>query len=262
MSTWRGIREAVVVRLAAAGCVAAEAEADEIVAAAPDHATIERWTLRREEGEPLAWIVGSTSFCGRRVHVAPGVYEPRAQSEELARRAVAVLARGGAAADLCCGSGAIAVHLQSAVVTATVVAVDRDPRAVSCARRNGVPAIVGDVGLALRPRSFDVVTAVAPYVPTRHLRLLPADVQRYEPPGALDGGADGLEVVRRVIGSAADLLVPGGWVLVEIGGEQDRALRPTLDAHGYESVATWVDDDGDLRGLMARLGDRTPLPRW
>ena len=84
---------------------------------------------------------------------------------------------------------------------------------------------MGDVGhLPLRPGAFDLVTAVAPYVPTGALRLLPADVQRYEPRRALDGGTDGLDLVRRVVEAAARLLRPGGWLLVEVGGDQDAAL--------------------------------------
>jgi release factor glutamine methyltransferase len=93
---------------------------------------------------------------------------------------------------------------------------------------------------------------VAPYVPTAELRLLPADVQRHEPRLALDGGADGLDLVRRVIAAAADLLRSGGWLLVEVGGDQDAALTPTLTATGFDVVIPWWDDDGDLRGIASR----------
>ncbi|MGH9291979.1 MAG: hypothetical protein ACRDZ6_04260, partial [Acidimicrobiales bacterium] len=81
----------VVERLATAGCVAADEEAVELVGAAPDAATVEEWTRRRERGEPLAWITGRARFCGHDLHVDPGVYVPRAQSEQLARRAGAAL---------------------------------------------------------------------------------------------------------------------------------------------------------------------------
>jgi len=131
--------------------------------------------------------------------------------------------------------------------------VDLDPRAAACARRNRVAAVVGDVGHPpLRPGAFDLVTAVAPYVPTGALRLLPADVQRYEPRLALDGGADGLDLVRRVVEAAAGLLRPGGWLLVEVGGDQDAGLAPTLAAIGFQPGEPWHDDDGDLRGVAAR----------
>lgn len=246
--------QAVVDRLTAAGCVAAAEEAAALVAAAPDEETLEAWVRRREAGEPLAWITGTTTFCGRPLHVEAGVYVPRPQSEELARRGAALLAASGTgrALDLCTGSGAVAAHLAAEAPGATVLGVDVDRRAVACARRNGVTTVLGDLGRALRPGSFDVVTAVAPYVPTSDLRLLPTDVRRHEPRLALDGGADGLAVVRRVVASAARLLRPGGWLLVELGGEQDQALRPTVAASRFESAAPWYDEDGDLRGLAAR----------
>ncbi len=252
-------RDRVEARLTAAGCVAAHEEAAELCAAAPDDETLDRWVGEREHGRPLAWILGATTFCGHRLHVDHGVYVPRAQSEELARRAAGRLPRGGAAADLCTGSGALAAHLHAEVPDATVVAVDADPAAAACARSNGVPVVIGDLGACLRPLAFDLVTAVAPYVPTGHLHLLPADVQRYEPARALDGGDDGLRLVREVVDAAACVLRPGGWLLVELGGEQDVALRSALDAHGFAAVATWTDEDGDLRGLEARLvGRRFP----
>ena len=101
---------------------------------------------------------------------------------------------------------------------------------------------------------FDVVTAVAPYVPTDALRLLPTDVQRHEPRLALDGGDDGLDLVRHVVGAAGAVLRRRGWLLVEVGGDQDARLAPTLDAAGFDLVTPWHDDDGDLRGLAARCG--------
>lgn len=250
--------ETVTGRLVAAGCVAAGEEATELVAAAPDEPTLESWLRRREQGEPPAWITGTLVFCGRPLHVAPGVYVPRPQTEELARRAAALLPAGGSAVDLCTGAGAVAAHLRAQVPTAAVVGVDIDPRAAACARRNGVPAAVGDLAGPVRGHRFvDVVTAVAPYVPTGDIRLLPADVQRHEPRRALDGGDDGLDLVRRVVAAARRLLRPGGWLLTEIGGAQDEALAPAL-ATGFAAVTTWWDDDGDLRGVACQATGSRP----
>lgn len=244
----------VVERLRAAGCVAAEEEAVELRRVSTG-ADLEQLVRRRIDGEPLAWVVGSIRFGALRLAVEAGVYVPRAQSVELARRAVEVVPADGLAADLCCGCGAIAATIVEARPAATVLGADVDPLAVRCARRNGVLAFQADLSAApLRDGAVDVVTAVAPYVPTGELRLLPADVQAHEPSLALDGGHDGLALVRGVIATAARLLRPGGSLLVELGGDQDAALAD--DLAGFDDVVTWHDEDGDLRGLHARLGDR------
>lgn len=245
----------VVRRLSLAGCVAAVEEADALVAAAPDHDTLERWITRREQGEPLAWITGTTIFCGHTIRVDAHVYVPRWQSEELARRAAVLLPASGRAVDLCTGAGSIAVHLARETPDATIIATDRDPLASRCARRNGVDVVETDLGASLRGGAFDVVTAVAPYVPTSEMAWLPTDVLRYEPAVALDGGTDGLDVVRRAVSAAARLLRPGGWFLTEVGGDQASALEPTMESFGFTDVTAWFDDDGDLRGLAARQSD-------
>lgn len=235
-----------------AGCVAADDEAAELRAAAGDAEPPESWLTRREAGEPLAWIVGSVDFGGVRVRVDPGVYVPRAESIELARRAASSLRPGDRLLDLCTGSGAIAAWVAAAVPGVAVIGVDRDRAAVRCAAANGVAVVRAEVGALPVRGPFAAVTAVAPYVPTGAIGLLPADVVRHEPRAALDGGADGLDVARLVVAAAARLLRPGGWLGLEVGGDQDRALAPALAAAGLVDVEPWTDEDGDLRGLGAR----------
>jgi release factor glutamine methyltransferase len=248
---------AVIARLRAAGCVDADAEAAAYLNAAPDPATLDAWLARREDGEPAAWILGTITFCGRPLRVDPGVYVPRRQTQDLAGRAAALLAESGRALDLCTGAGAIATHLRRAVPSARVVGVDLDAHSVRCARSNGVAAVRGDLASPIGgDGTWDLVTAVAPYVPTDALRLLPADVQRHEPRAALDGGPDGLALVYRVVQAANRLLRTGGWLLTEVGGTQDERLRPVLAAHGFDAVVPWSDEDGDLRGIAARRGQR------
>jgi release factor glutamine methyltransferase len=242
--------EAVTQRLAAAGCVAAREEAVELLAAAPDAATLDAWVRAREDGTPLPWLIGATTFAGRRLAIGPGVYVPRAQTEQLAARAATLLPAGGRALDLCTGCGAVAAHLTAAVPGARVVGIDRDPLAASWARRNGVPAVVGDLAAPVRG-PVDLITVVPPYVPTDAIRLLPSDVVRHEPRAALDGGADGLAVARRVVADATRLLRPGGWLVLELGGDQDALLGPDLAA-AFDVIEPWHDEDGDLRGLTAR----------
>ncbi len=245
----------VVARLARAGCVAAEDEASELIAAAgADRTVLERLVARRAEGEPLAWITTWSRFGQFEVHVDTGVYVPRWQSVELARRAVSRLPHDGLAVDVCTGSGALALALRRSRPTAHIVATDVDARAVACARANGVAAYRGDLFEAV-PSEFrgrtDVVVAVAPYVPTSALEVLPRDTLHFEDVTLYDGGSDGTCVIRRILADAPDFLRPGGALLLEVGGTQHRLLAPELERLGYTGVETWADDDGDLRGIQA-----------
>ncbi len=216
-------RDAVTLALAHAGCVAAGEEAEELLAAADDTVDLRRMVERRLTGEPLAWITGRTVFCGIDVAVDPGIYVPRWQSEPLARLVVELLAPDGVGVDLCTGSGAIAMVMQADRPGARVVATEIDPVAVRCARRNGVAVYRGHLDRALPPdlaAGVDVMTGVLPYVPDDALHLLPRDVQRFEPRVALDGGRGGLESVTSVVGSSPSWLRPGGWLALEVGGDQ------------------------------------------
>jgi release factor glutamine methyltransferase len=241
--------------LRAGGFVAADEEAQELVArAGADPAVARALAERRLAGEPLAWITGRADFGDRSVVVHPGVYVPRWQSLELARRAGARLPDTGHAIDLCTGSGAVAAALTAAKPAARIVATDNDPRAVACARANGVEAFGGDL-FAVVPASFrgatDVVVAVVPYVPSSELHLLPRDTLAFEDASHYDGGPEGLALLRRVVTEAPGFLRRGGALLLELGGDQADLLRPTLEREGYVGVETWGDEDGDLRGVEA-----------
>lgn len=251
------LAQAVLERLTRAGCVAAHEEAEELLGAAPDSATLQEWVFQRERGEPLAWITGRVEFLGLTVRVEPGVYVPRVQTEELALRASRLLPEKGHAVDLCSGTGAIAKYLILAKPSAAVAATDISHRAAGCCRLNGVATVVTDLDRGLRSDTFDVVTAVAPYVPTDQMHLLPADVLRYEPRIALNGGFDGLDTVRRLAHGAARLLRRRGWFLTEIGGDQDKIVEPILEAAGFAPPTFWHDEDGDLRGLAAQIAEKT-----
>ncbi|HEX6387794.1 MAG TPA: methyltransferase, partial [Solirubrobacteraceae bacterium] len=153
------------------------------------------------------------------MRVDPGVYVPRWHSEQLAERAAARLPADGVAIDLCTGSGAIAKLLMTRRPGARVVATDVDGRAVACARANGVEAYEGDLFAPL-PAGLvaDVVVGVVPYVPTAELGLLQRDTFTFETTLGYEGGADGTDVLRRVITEAP--LRPGGALLLELGGDQ------------------------------------------
>ena len=248
-----------------AGCIAAREEADELLrAAAGDPDVLDDLVSRRTNGEPIAWLTGAVTFCGVWLSVAPGVYVPRRQTEPLALRAVALLPPKGVAADLCTGVGAIAAVLAAAVPTARILATELDGNAVRCARRNGVEVFEGFLDDPL-PREFehrvDVLTAVVPYVPTDSLRLLPRDVQGFEPRLALDGGVDGTDLLAEVVRRSAVWLSPGGWLLLELGGDQAEPIGRLLHESGFEGLDVMTDEDGDPRAICAHLGWASPGSR-
>lgn len=262
-----GSLQQVTEALRRAGCVAADDEADELLQAAgrgspagpdlarPDPDRLAAMVARRCAGEPLAWIVGTAPFCGLRLAVHPGVYVPRPQTEAMARWAVRCLPPDGSAVDLCTGSGAVALVLARVRPRASVLATEADPVAAACARANGLAVLDGDLDAPLPPSlagSVDVVTAVVPYVPTPEMHLLPRDVMAHEPRAALDGGPDGCTVLRRAVAAGARLLRPGGWVVLELGGDQAKLLAPDLATAGFGAVTVLRDEDGDVRAVAAR----------
>ena len=244
-------------RLSRAGFIAAEDEASELMArAAGDDELLGSLVARRLTGEPLAWITGRVSFCDVEIRVDPGVYVPRWQSEPLALHAVDCLPAIGVAIDLCTGSGAIARTLMVNRPGAKVVASDLDERAVACAAANGVVVYRGDLFDPL-PRTLegrvDVIVAVVPYVPTPELPLLQRDTFAFESTLSYDGGSDGTDILRRVLGESPRFLRRGGALLLELGGNQAEELDDDLARLGYEDVRVLSDEDGDARGIEARF---------
>ena len=241
--------------LAEAGFIAPREEARELLARADgDQELLASLLARRLTGEPLAWITGTTTFCGLEIRVDPGVYVPRPHTEDLASRAVERLPRDGVAVDLCTGSGAVARTLMVGRPSARVVASDLDPRAVACARANGIEAYEGDLFDPLPTRlsaTVDVVVGVLPYVPNTELGLLQRDTLTFESALAYDGGPDGCDILRRALAGARDWLRPGGGLLLELGGDQADALAADLERLGYGDVATLADGEGDVRGIEA-----------
>jgi len=251
-------REGITALLASAGFVAAAEETEELLAgAAGNPEVLDSMVARRLTGEPLAWITGTVSFCGLDIQVNPGVYVPRWQTEQLARRAIERLPAESAAIDLCTGSGAIARCLMAHRPGARIVASDIDERAVACARAHGVEVYRGDLFAPL-PRDLegrvDVVVAVVPYVPTAELARLQRDTFTFESTLSYDGGADGTEILRQVVRDSPRFLRRGGALLLELGGLQGEALRDDLAGLGFGDVRVLVDEEGDVRGVEATFG--------
>jgi release factor glutamine methyltransferase len=241
---------AAVRRLRAAGCVFAEEEADLLAAAADDADQLASLVERRASGTPLEQVLGYADFAGVRVTLRPGVFVPRGRSELLVREALAALPSDATVVDLCCGSGALGAAVAARARGIELHAADLDPEAVACARDNLAPlgghVHHGDLFAALPPtlrETVDLLLANVPYVPTGHLHLLPPEARLHEPRRALDGGADGLDLLRQVADEAPAWLAPGGRVLFETSAEQAPAALAALAAAG---LSPWQATDEDL----------------
>jgi len=240
---------AVVEQLRAAGCVFAEEEAALLADAAGSPDELAAMVARRVDGVPVEQIVGWAEFCGLRVAVEPGVFVPRRRTELLARTAAAHASPGAVVVDLCCGSGAVGLAVATLVPGVQVHAVDIDPAAVRCARRN-LAAVEGRVyeGDLFGPISvgllgaIDIITVNGPYVPTSEIALMPAEARLREPRTALDGGSDGLDVHRRVAVAARSWLAEGGVVLAECSQRQEAALAMTCAGVGLTAQAVARDE--------------------
>src|SRR5579859_1471633 len=248
--------------LRAAGCVFAEEEAEVLAAEAPTPRALRAMIGQRTAGLPLEHVVGWADFCGLRLAVGPGVFVPRRRSELLVSRAAELCQRSGPHAilvDLACGCGAIGAAIAARVPGVHLHACDIDDAALRCARRNlrplGGRLYAGDLYQPLPARlrgKVAVVAANVPYVPTAEVRLMPAEARVYEPLIALDGGKDGLDVLRRAAAGAGGWLAPGGYLLIETAVDQAAAAS---DAFAGAGLATEIAADDDL-GATVIIGKR------
>lgn len=244
----------LVAKLRAAGCVFAEDEAAILLEAAASSAELERMVERRVDGEPIEHIVGWAEFCGLRVSVEPGVFVPRPRTEFLVERAVALLPPEAVVLDLCCGAGAIGAALLARSPGIALHAADLDPAAVACARKNlAAPVYEGDLYEPLPPQlrgHVDVIVANVPYVPSDEVSLLPSEARDHEPLTSLDGGADGLDVLRRVAAEAPRWLRSGGHLLIETSERQVAAAVQAFESSRLRA-RTETDDE---RGATVVIG--------
>jgi release factor glutamine methyltransferase len=255
-----------ITELRSAGCFFAEDAARVLVGAARSPAEFVEMVARRRDGLPLEQVVGWAQFCGRRIAVAPGVFVPRRRSEALALTAVSIHRRGRSrpsakpiVVELCCGTGAVGLALISLLGGGELHAVDIEPAAVACARRNlatvGGHTYEGDLDGPLPARlvgRVDLLVANAPYVPTAELGLLPAEARDHEPRVALDGGADGVDLHRRIAARATRWLAPNGHLLIETS---ERQAELTCAAVVDEGLTADVVRD-DTRAATVVVGSR------
>jgi release factor glutamine methyltransferase len=258
---------ALIARLRAAGCVFAEDEAELLSSTARSPAELDALVGRRVAGEPLEQVIGWAEFAGLRILVSPGVFVPRRRSEFLVKLAADLIrernsppglapsstpapapAPAPVIVDLCCGTGALGLAVAAELAggpdgstpgTVELHSADLDPAAVACAERNVTPAgghvyggdLFDALPSALRGR-VDVLICNAPYVPTDEVAFLPAEARDHEPLVALDGGPDGLSVLRRAASGAPGWLVPGGVLLVETSERQAPEMASAMASAG------------------------------
>jgi release factor glutamine methyltransferase len=190
---------------------------------------------RLSAGEPLQYLTGKMEFYGLEFEVNPSVLVPRPETEIMAERALNI-AKGydrPAIADIGCGSGALAVTLAVRLPRSTVTAADISPTALETARRNAVRHHVANIGFrksellsGLTDLNFDIICANLPYVPSAEV-----SANRFEPRLALDGGTDGLDLIRRLLAQIAGLPRRPDWLLLEFGTGQAAGVKRLIAEH-------------------------------
>lgn len=196
----------------------------------------------RLQRKPLQYLLGVQSFLGRDFHVDGRVLIPRPETELLAERGIAFLRqrRQPVALDLCCGSGCIGVSLALEVPAAQVHGADLSADALAVTRRNAetlgaaLTLHQGDLFAAVPDIRFDLIISNPPYIPTADCQTLQAEVMQ-EPGMALDGGQDGYDFYRRIAQQAAQHLLPGGMVLLEVGFDQAGTVAHMMEANGFHT---------------------------
>ena len=223
-------------------------------------AQIQQWISRREQGEPLQYLLGWWEFYGRRFSVGPGVLIPRADTEILVEQALKELEPVPAPriADLCAGSGCVGLTIACERPTAQVSLLELSPDAFDYCARNvkalapGCRLIRTDV---LRTTAgltgLDAVLSNPPYIPSGDLPGLQKEVQK-EPRLALDGAEDGLRFYREIPLLWKEALAPGGLIAFEIGFDQATAVVSFLERAGFCHIRTVKDYGGNDRVVLGR----------
>lgn len=224
-------------------------------------ADIRERVRRRGKHEPVAYITGKRGFWKLDLAVDARVLIPRPDTERLVELAVEVLQGREAprVVDVGTGSGAIALSIAQERPDAAVLAIDVSPDALAAAEANAVTAGLTNVAFArgdvlgpaqdFRP---DVILSNPPYIPSRECETLMPDVRQFEPRLALDGGADGLVIIRKLVAQAGALLPAGGALLFEIGHDQGEAAAALVQADGrFAEVAVVKDYGGKDRVVRA-----------
>lgn len=216
-------------------------------------AAMRRGIKRAATGEPVQYIVGHWELMGHRLKVDSRALIPRSETEILVQRVLDCEAvwneEAPVVADVGTGSGCIVIGLALARPEAAYVALDPSSEALDLAKENAEAMGVGDkIAFApaelpdiVDPESLTAIVANLPYIPTADYEQLPSVIRDFEPRSALDGGGDGLDVIRSVVQDATMALKSGGRIFLEIGAEQGAAVKSLLEAEGFSDVAVLPD---------------------
>lgn len=240
-------RTTIITQLRAVGCVYAEDEAELLLTTARTPAHLATMLQHRIDGLPLEHVLGWAEFRGLHITVDPGVFVPRRRTEHLVELAVELAPPHPVIVELCCGAAPVAAALANELDPAELHAADIDPAAVNCARRNITRGEVhqGDLYTPLPPNlrgRVDILIANAPYVPTEAIGLMPPEARLHEPHLALDGGADGLDIQRRVAEQAPDWLTTGGHLLIETSRTQAPRTAEAFTRNGLQAHVSTSDE--------------------
>ena len=219
---------------------------------------------QRETGEPMQYILGECEFFGMPFRVMHDVLIPRPETEHLVERVIEIAAAFDSPRilDVGTGSGAIAIAIAKQLRHAQVTATDLSKGAIAVARenaaRNGAKLrfLQGDLLEPVSGEQFEIIASNPPYVPSEEKALLAVEVRDHEPELALYGGADGLDIYRRLIPAAQALLVGGGWLLVEMGFGQAEKISAMMIESGFVEVHAAKDLQGIERILCGRKKGR------
>lgn len=229
----------------------------------PELAALRTGIKRLGAGEPLQYVIGDTEFMGHRFKTDRRALIPRPDTETLITLILdcAPLWSVGnpAIADIGTGSGCVVVSLALARSDARYTGVDASEAALGLARENAAlngvePAIKFKLGNLLdgfEAGSLDAVVANLPYISTADCTTLPRHIREHEPMSALDGGGDGLALIRKLVEQAAGVLRPGGWIFLEIGFDQGNLVVEWLTRHGYNGVRVHKDLGNRDRVVLA-----------
>jgi release factor glutamine methyltransferase len=214
---------------------------------------------KRAKGTPVAYLVGRREFFSLMFEVTPDVLIPRPETESLVVRAIDLAKTWPGdevhMIDVGTGSGIIAVTMAKRVKNAQVTAVDISPAAIEVARRNAdkhgvderIEFMKSDLFSAVPAGAkFDLVLSNPPYIASADMPTLQPDVRDYEPNLALDGGANGTEVIERLIPQGAERLNSGGWLLMEVGADNAQRVEELIQANGSFEIAETVKDIAGL----------------